>query len=49
VEAQGRVSSPTAGYHGAGRKAKVASELDGMLVNKVDSTNLKPTDYSPLR
>ena len=31
------------------KKAKAESEKDGPLVNKVDSTNLKPTDYSPLR
>jgi hypothetical protein len=31
------------------KKAKADSEKDGVLVNKVDSTNLKATDYSPLR
>jgi NIPSNAP len=30
-------------------KVKAESEKEGVLVNKVDSTNLKPTDYSPLR
>ena len=30
-------------------KAKADSEKEGVLVKKVDSTNLKPTDYSPLR
>jgi hypothetical protein len=30
-------------------KIKADSEKDGVLVSKVDSTNLKPTDYSPLR
>lgn len=30
-------------------KVKADSEKDGVLVNKVDSTNLKATDYSPLR
>lgn len=29
-------------------KVKAESEKEGVLVNKVDSTNLKPTDYSPL-
>ena len=28
---------------------KAESERGGVLVNKVDSTNLKATDYSPLR
>ncbi len=31
------------------KQAKADSEKEGVLVNKVDSTNLKPTDYSPLR
>ena len=31
------------------KKAKADSEKEGVLVNKVDSTNLKATDYSPLR
>ena len=31
------------------KKAKADSETEGVLVNKVDSTNLKATDYSPLR
>jgi len=31
------------------QKAKADSEKDGVLVNKVDSRNLKATDYSPLR
>ena len=31
------------------KKAKADSETGGVLVNKVDSTNLKATDYSPLR
>ena len=31
------------------QKAKADSEKDGVLVNKVASTNLKATDYSPLR
>ena len=30
-------------------KVKADSEKEGVLVNKVDSTNLKATDYSPLR
>ena len=30
-------------------KAKADSEKDGVLVKKVDSTNLKATDYSPMR
>ncbi len=30
-------------------KAKADSEKDGVLVKKVDSTNLKATDYSPVR
>jgi hypothetical protein len=30
-------------------KAKADSEKDGALVEKVESKNLKPTDYSPLR
>ena len=30
-------------------KAKADSEKEGVLVKKVDSTNLKATDYSPLR
>jgi hypothetical protein len=30
-------------------KAKADSEKDGVLVNKVDSTNLKATDYSPMQ
>ena len=30
-------------------KVKADSEKDGALVSKVDSTNLKATDYSPLR
>ena len=30
-------------------KVKADSEKEGVLVNKVDSMNLKPTDYSPLR
>ena len=30
-------------------KVKADSEKDGALVNKVDSTNLKATDYSALR
>ncbi len=30
-------------------KVKADSEKVGVLVNKVDSTNLKATDYSPLR
>jgi hypothetical protein len=30
-------------------KVKADSEKEGTLVNKVDSTNLKATDYSPLR
>ena len=31
------------------QKAKADSEKDGVPVKKVDSTNLKATDYSPLR
>ncbi len=31
------------------KKVKADSEKEGVLVNKVDSTNLKATDYSPLR
>ena len=31
------------------KQAKADSEKEGVLVNKVDSTNLKATDYSPLR
>ena len=31
------------------KKAKADSEKEGVLVNKVDSTNLKATDYSPIR
>jgi hypothetical protein len=31
------------------KQAKDDSEKDGVLVKKVDSTNLKATDYSPLR
>jgi len=30
-------------------KVKADSEKEGVLVNKVDSTNLKAMDYSPLR
>ena len=30
-------------------KAKADSEKDGVLVEKVDSKNMKATDYSPLR
>ncbi len=30
-------------------KVKADSEKDGSLVNKVDSTNLKATDYSPMK
>jgi hypothetical protein len=30
-------------------KVKADSEKDGVLVNKVDSTNLKASDYSPMR
>ena len=30
-------------------KAKKESEVDGVLVSKVISQNLKPTDYSPIR
>jgi hypothetical protein len=30
-------------------KAKADSEKDGVLVNKVDSTNLKATPYSPMQ
>ncbi len=30
-------------------KVKTDSEKEGVLVNKVDSTNLKATDYSPIR
>jgi len=30
-------------------KVKADSEKEGVLVNKVDSTNMKATDYSPLR
>ncbi len=30
-------------------KAKAESEVDGVLVSKVISQNLKPTDYSPIR
>ncbi len=30
-------------------KAKADSEQEGVLVNKVDSKNLKATDYSPIR
>jgi hypothetical protein len=30
-------------------KAKTASEVDGKLVDKVESVFLKPTDYSPIR
>ena len=30
-------------------KAKADSEKEGVLVKKVDSTNLRATDYSPLR
>jgi sugar phosphate isomerase/epimerase len=33
----------------AWQKAKADSEKQGVLVNKVESTNLKATDYSPLR
>jgi hypothetical protein len=31
------------------KQAKAESEKEGVLVNKVDSTNLKATDYSPLK
>ena len=31
------------------KKAKADSEKDGVLVNKVDSTNLKATPYSPMQ
>jgi hypothetical protein len=31
------------------KQAKADSEKEGVLVKKVDSTNLKATDYSPLR
>jgi hypothetical protein len=31
------------------KQAKADSEKEGVLVNKVDSTNLKATDYSPMR
>lgn len=31
------------------KKAKADSEIDGVLAQKVESTNLRPTDYSPLR
>lgn len=31
------------------QKAKAESERDGVLVREVQSKNLKPTDYSPLR
>jgi hypothetical protein len=31
------------------KKAREASEKDGVLVNKVDSVWMKPTDYSPLK
>jgi hypothetical protein len=31
------------------KKAKADSEKEGVLVNKVDSTNLKATDYSPMQ
>ena len=31
------------------KKAKAGSEKEGVLVNKVDSTNLKATDYSPMQ
>ena len=30
-------------------KVKAESEKNGVLVNKVDSTNLKATDYSPMK
>jgi hypothetical protein len=30
------------------KTVKAASEMDGPLVEKIDSTYLKPTDYSPL-
>jgi hypothetical protein len=33
----------------AWKKAKADSEKDGVLVKKVDSMNLKATDYSPIR
>jgi sugar phosphate isomerase/epimerase len=33
----------------AWKEAKADSEKEGVLVNKVDSTNLRATDYSPLR
>jgi hypothetical protein len=31
------------------KKAKAGSEKEGVLVKKVDSTNLKATDYSPMQ
>lgn len=31
------------------KKAKAASETRGVIVNKVESKNLKATDYSPMR
>jgi hypothetical protein len=31
------------------KKVKADSEKDGVLVKKIDSTNLKATDYSPIR
>ena len=31
------------------KQVKADSEKEGVLVNKVDSTNLKATDYSPLK
>ena len=30
-------------------KARDASEKDGVLVKKVDSVNMNPTDYSPIK
>ena len=30
-------------------KAKTASEVNGKLVEKVESVFLKPTDYSPIK
>lgn len=31
------------------QKAKVASEVNGVLVEKVDSVYMNPTDYSPIK